>query len=83
LTPVVQRYAFPNAGEVVSIEGVEEARRIAGVSEVIVTAKLGDIIPAAGDKRPSAAMVLTSGASRVDALRAANDALACLKITTA
>jgi len=83
LTPVVQRYAFPNAGEVVSIEGVEEARRIAGVSEVIVTAKPGDIIPAAGDKRPSAAMVLTSGASRVDALRAANDALACLKITTA
>ena len=28
-----------------------------GVAEVIVTAKPGDIIPAAGDKRPSAVMV--------------------------
>ena len=81
-TPVIQRYAFPAAGKVVSVEGAEEARRIAGVSNVIVTAKPGDIIPAAGDKRPSAAMVLTTGASRDEALRAANDALACLKITT-
>jgi len=82
-TPVIQRYAFPPAGKVVSIAGDEEARKIAGVNDVIVTAKPGDIIPAAGDKRPSAAMVLTTGASRDDALRAANDALACLKITTA
>jgi len=82
-TPVIQRYAFPAAGKVVSIAGDEEARKIAGVNDVIVTAKPGDIIPAAGDKRPSAAMVLTTGASRDDALRAANDALACLKITTA
>ena len=77
--PVVQRYAFPKAGEVVSVTGVEDARRIAGVSDVIVTAKPGDIIPSAGEEPPSAAMVLTTGASRDDALRAANDALACLK----
>ncbi len=50
---------------------------------MIVTAKPGDIIPAAGDKRPSAAMVLTVGASRDAALATANDALACLKIVTA
>jgi len=77
--PVVQRYAFPQAGEVVSVSGVEDARRIAGVSDVLVTAKPGDIIPSAGEEPPSAAMVLTTGASRDDALRAANDALACLK----
>ncbi|HTP76485.1 MAG TPA: ATP-grasp domain-containing protein [Rhizomicrobium sp.] len=82
-TPVIQRYAFPPAGKVVSVAGDDEARKIAGVSEIIVTAKPGDIIPSAGDKRPSAAMVLTTGSSRDDALRAANDALACLKITTA
>jgi biotin carboxylase len=82
-TPVIQRYAFPKAGRVISVSGAEEARRIAGVTEVIVTAKPGDIIPAAGDKRPSAAMVLTTGASRDAALAAANDALACLKIVTA
>ncbi len=82
-TPVIQRYAFPKAGRVVSVEGIEDARKISGVAEVIVTAKPGDIIPAAGDKRPSAAMVLTVGASRDAALAAANDALACLKIVTA
>jgi len=82
LVPVIQRYAFPRAGRVVSIAGAEEARKVAGVNEVIVTAKPGDIIPAAGDKRPSAAMVLTSGPSREAALKAANDALACLQIVT-
>ena len=81
-TPVIQRYAFPKAGRVVSVAGAEEAREVAGVADVIVTAKPGDIIPAAGDKRPSAAMVLTTGASRDEALKAANDALACLKIVT-
>ncbi len=82
LTPVIQRYAFPDAGQVVSVEGLDAARKVAGVADVIVTAKLGDVIPAAGDKRPSAAMVLTVGASRDAALAAANDALACLKIVT-
>jgi len=82
-TPVIQRYAFPNPGHVVSVTGAEEARKIAGVSEVIVTAKPGDVIPPAGDKRPSAAMVLTTGATREAALAAANDALACLNIRTA
>jgi biotin carboxylase len=78
-TPVIQRYAFPEAGEVVSVAGVEEARNIAGVDDIIVTAKPGDVIAFAGDKRPSAAMVLTTGSSRDEALRAANDALACLQ----
>jgi biotin carboxylase len=82
-TPVIQRYAFPKPGQVISIDGAEDARKIAGVCDVIVTAKPGDIIPSAGDKRPSAAMVLASGATREAALSAANDALACLRIRTA
>jgi biotin carboxylase len=82
LTPVIQRYAFPKPGRVVSIKGAEDARKIKGVAELIVTAKPGDVIPPAGDKRPSAAMVLTTGASRADALAAANDALSCLAIET-
>jgi biotin carboxylase len=81
--PVVQRYAFPNPGQVISISGAEDARRVAGVSELVVTAKPGDVIPPAGDKRPSAAMVLTTGTTREAALSAANDALARLKIRTA
>lgn len=80
-TSVVQRYVFAEAGEVVSIVGVEDARKIAGVSDVVITAKPGDVVLPAGDMRPSAAMVLTTGNSREEALRAANDALACLQIS--
>ncbi len=81
--PVIQRYAFPNPGQVISISGAEEARQIPGIAEVVVTAKPGDVIPPAGDRRPSAAMVLATGKTREAALAAANDALACLKIRTA
>ena len=81
-TAVVQRYAFPKAGEVIAISGSDEARSIVGVNDVIVTAKPGDVIPMAGDKHPSAAMILTTGTSHDEALRAANDALARLKIST-
>ncbi len=82
-TPVIQRYAFPKPGRVTRITGAEKARSVAGVAELIVTAKPGDVIPPAGDKRPSAAMVLTTGASREDALKAANDAIAELRVETA
>jgi biotin carboxylase len=79
---VIQRYAFPDPGRVTSVSGEEEARGVAGIADVIITAKTGDVIPPAGDKRPSAAMVLATGDSRELALKAANDALACLKIET-
>ncbi|MDE2135186.1 MAG: ATP-grasp domain-containing protein [Alphaproteobacteria bacterium] len=81
--PIIQRYAFPPAGRVVSISGADDARKVEGVIDVVVTAKLGDVIPPAGDKRPSAAMVLATGPARDIALKAANEALACLRIKTA
>jgi biotin carboxylase len=82
-TPVIQRYAFPKPGKVVSVAGAENARKIPGVAELVVTARPGDMIPPAGDKRPSAAMVLTTGVSRDAAISAANDALAQLRIEIA
>jgi len=82
-TPVVQRYAFPAPGRIVSIRGVEEARALPGVTDVIVTAKPGDVIPPAGDKRPSAAMVLATADTHADALEAANRAVERLRIETA
>src|SRR5262249_6498286 len=54
--PVVQRYAFPSPGKVIAIHGTEDARQVSGVAELVVTARIGDIIPPAGDKRPSGAM---------------------------
>ena len=80
---VIQRYAFPKAGKVVAISGAEDARKIDGVAEAIITARLGDVIPQAGDKRPSAAMVMGMGPTREAALKAANDELACIRIETA
>jgi biotin carboxylase len=81
--PVVQRYVFPRPGTVTAIHGAEEARRIDGVAELVITARPGDVIPPAGDKRPSGAMVLATGISREKALNAANDALSLIRIETA
>ena len=81
--PVVQRYAFPQPGKVMSVSGEEDARRLPGISDVVVTAQPGDVIPPAGDKRPSAAMVLATGDTHAAALKAANDALALIRIRTA
>jgi len=81
--PVVQRYAFPKPGKVIAIHGADDARGISGVADLVVTARVGDVIPPAGDKRPSGAMVLTTGASHEIALKAANDALALIRIETA
>ncbi len=79
---VIQRYAFPEAGTVTAIRGEEAARAIPGIAEVVVTARMGDVIPPAGDKRPSAAMVLACCETREAALKAANDALALIQVET-
>jgi biotin carboxylase len=77
---VIQRYAFPKPGRVVAIRGADTAREIPGIADVIVTARPGDIIPPAGDKRPSAAMILATGKSRNEALAAAHAGLSALEI---
>jgi biotin carboxylase len=82
LRPVIQRYALPQAGTVTAVRGAEQARAVPGVEDVVVTAKPGDVIPPAGDKRPSAAMVLASAATREEALKAAEAALALIRIET-
>ncbi|HXS05243.1 MAG TPA: ATP-grasp domain-containing protein [Rhizomicrobium sp.] len=81
--PVIQRYVFPTPGTVRAVNGADEARRVAGVAELVITARPGDVILPAGDKRPSGAMVLATGESRELALKAANDALALIRIETA
>jgi biotin carboxylase len=82
LRPVIQRYAFPGPGRVVAVRGAERARQVPGIADLIVTARPGDVIPPAGDKRPSAAMVLATGTSREAALAAAETALSFIEIET-
>jgi biotin carboxylase len=79
---VVQRYAFPKPGRVIGVRGTAKARRVPGIADIVVTAKKGDVIPPAGDKRPSAAMVLATGLTREAALAAARAGLAAIEIET-
>src|SRR6185312_15803280 len=48
----------------------------------VVTAQIGDVIPPAGDKRPTGAMILATGASIEDAKANAAAALARITIQT-
>ncbi len=79
---VVQRYAFRHPAQWCRSRGADEARKLPGIAEVVVTARQGDVILPAGDKRPSAAMVLATGETREMALKAAPDALALIQIRT-
>lgn len=79
---IIQRYVIPKPGTVVSIGGASEAMTVPGIVEAFVTAKIGDVIPPAGDKRPSAAMVLATGETRDAALAAAQAAIDKLAIVT-
>jgi biotin carboxylase len=79
---VVQRYVFPEPGRVLAVRGAERARVIPGIADLIVTARPGDVIPAAGDKRPSGAMVLATGSSRTDAIAAAQAAVGVIEVST-
>ena len=48
----------------------------------VVTARIGDVIPPAGDKRPTGAMVIATGASPEEAKANAGAALARIDIRT-
>jgi biotin carboxylase len=80
--PVIQRYAFPKPGRVVGVHGADLAKHLPGIADIVVTAKPGDVIPPAGDKRPSAAMVLATGSTREAALESARAAICAIEIET-
>ena len=80
--PVIQRYAFPKPGRVIDVRGTEIAKHFPGIADIVVTARPGDIIPPAGDKRPSAAMVLATGETLEAALQSARNAISSIEIVT-
>ncbi len=79
---ITQRYIFPEPGMVVATSCAEAAWKVPGVLEVNITARKGDIIPPAGDKRPSGAMVIATGTNRDEARAAAAKALSAIRIVT-
>jgi biotin carboxylase len=67
---------------VVRISGAEEARRVPGIEEVIVTVSPGDIVPVPTHSGCTAAMVLATGKSVEAARDSATLALEALMIET-
>ncbi|MCH7908639.1 MAG: ATP-grasp domain-containing protein, partial [Candidatus Hydrogenedentes bacterium] len=72
-------------GEVQAIEGVEEARAVPGVREVVVHTLVGDTLASIVDcvTRDRVGYVLAEGDTAEDALMAARRAANCCKIRTA
>jgi biotin carboxylase len=81
-TPIVQRYFFPSPGKVMHAAGGDQARALPGILEAVVTARIGDVIPPAGDKRPTGAMIIATGATPEEAKANADAALARIDIRT-
>lgn len=59
--PTVQRYIFPEPGKVKAIRGVEAARKLPGIEEIVVSANIGDIVPPAANTTARAVMVVATG----------------------
>ncbi len=80
--PVAQRYLFPTPGRVLSVTGVEQARQIEGVAEVVVKVKPGDVVPIPTDSNAAAAMVIAVSDTKEEAVLLAEQAIAQVTIET-
>jgi biotin carboxylase len=81
-TPVAQRYVFPRPGVVVAIRGVERARALPGVAELVVTAREGDLVRQPTDSNAAAGMAIAVGATRAEAVARAEAAVAAVEVET-
>lgn len=79
----VERAIMPRPGRVVSVSGVDEARKIPGVDSVFVDVKDGDIIATPRSNMDKAGHIIVSADSREEALQLAETALAQIIIETA
>lgn len=80
--PVAQRYVFPKAGRVARIEGLETARAVPGVEEILVSLQPGDVVPDTTSSAARAAMILATGETPDAAREAARRAAAAIRIET-
>jgi len=58
---------FPNPGKIISIDGLEEAKRIKGVEKIFVTKKIGEHIAPYVDNGNRFCWIITSGKTQSDA----------------
>lgn len=81
--PVVQRYVFPPPGRIAALHGLNEARALPGILEVLPSKKPGDLIPPATSSAARAVMVLATGESVAEARTNAERALTVIRIEMA
>lgn len=82
LRGVAQRYLFPRPGRVVRVDGVERARELPGVEELVVAVRPGDLVVAPTAAPARAGMVIATGSSRGEAARRAEQAVAAIDVVT-
>jgi isopentenyl diphosphate isomerase/L-lactate dehydrogenase-like FMN-dependent dehydrogenase/biotin carboxylase len=76
----VEKAIIPHPGRVISIEGVEEAKKLKGVAEIIVNTQIGDTLHEVTSNIGKAANVITVAKSREEALKIAEKAIKLIKI---
>lgn len=76
----VERAIIPHPGRVISIEGVEEAKKIEGVVEVIINTQVGDTLQQVTSNIGKAANVITVADTREKAIKIAKEAMELIKI---
>ena len=78
--PIVQRYVFPPAGKIAALHGLDDARALPGILEVLPSKGPGDIIPSATSSAARAVMLLATGESVAEARANADRALRLIRI---
>ncbi len=78
--PIVQRYVFPPAGRIAALRGIDEARALPGVLEVLPSKAPGDIIPPATSSAARAVMLLATGDTVSQARSNAERAVAVIRV---
>lgn len=79
---VAQRYLFAAPGRVTTIRGVEAARQLPGIEELLITVAPGDIVGRPSDSNGSQGMVLATGADYQQATQRVLAAVARIQIVT-
>jgi len=81
--PVVQRYVFPPAGKIAALRGLDTARAMPGIIEVLPSKKPGDLIPPATSSAARAVMLLSTGDTMAQARANAERAVAAITVDVA
>lgn len=80
---VAQRFLFPAPGRVTSVSGVSQVSSLSFVELCEVYVSPGDVVPSTENHPARAGMVITSGATRSQAVSRAKSAVSQIEVVTA